>query len=287
MQGEKPFSYRVKQELGSLNNLKNKNLVKFELEGYLLPNSSNQILTENEYNIGRFSKLLSNVGIDDFDIEMKGDNFCIVLKNFKDICKKYDVTKEPNLQEEEVRALFRGVFLRAGSINNPDNIYHLEIIFDNVQKGKFFIELAKKYDLDFGSSKRNSGLMMYLKNGDSISKFIAFIGANGSVLEFEQTRVVKDIRNNINRQVNLETANLNKTISSAVKQINDIKYIKQKNKFNELSDKERQLANLRIENPDKTLTELGQMILPNMSKSGVNHRLQNISEFADELRRNE
>ncbi len=284
MDSNKPFSYLVKKELSQLNNLKNKNLVKFELEGYLLPNSSSQVLTENEYNINRFAKLLMNLGIENFDVEMKGDNFCLIIKDIRTLNNKYNILNENNISEEEAKAVFRGTFLRSGSVNNPNNVYHLEIIFEDVKRGNFFIDLAKKYNFDFGSSKRNSGLMLYLKSGDSISEFLAFIGCNSSVLNFEDVRMVKEIRNNVNRQVNLEAANMNKTAMSSVKQINDIKYIKQMNCFNKLSEKEKILSDLRLNNPEKTLAELGEMVNPPISKSGVNHRFANISKLAEELR---
>lgn len=284
MEDTKPFSYLVKKELSQLNNLKNKNLVKFEFEGYLFPNSSAQVLTENEYNINRFAKLLFNLNIDDYDIEMKGDNFCLTLIDIKKINKDYNLFLENNISEEQAKAAFRGIFLRSGSINNPNNLYHLEIIFDNYKNGNYFVDLAKRFDFDFGSSKRNSGIITYLKSGDKISEFLAFIGCNSSVLNFEDVRMVKEIRNNVNRQVNLEAANLSKIAETAVKQINDINYLKQKNYFNKLSEKDKELCKLRLNNPDKPLAELGELMDPPLSKSGINHRFTNIHKIAEELK---
>ena len=284
MEDTKPFSYLVKKELSQLNNLKNKNLVKFEFEGYLFPNSSTQVLTENEYNVNRFAKLLLNLNIDDYDIEMKGDNFCLTLIDIKKINKDYNLYSEKNISEEQAKAIFRGIFLRAGSINNPNNLYHLEIIFDNYKNGNYFIDLAKKFNFDFGSSKRNSGIIAYLKSGDKISEFLAFIGCNSSVLNFEDVRMVKEIRNNVNRQVNLEAANLSKIAETAVKQINDINYLKQKNYFNKLSEKDKELCKLRLNNPDKPLAELGELMNPPLSKSGINHRFTNIHKIVEELK---
>lgn len=284
MEDTKPFSYLVKKELSQLNNLKNKNLVKFEFEGYLFPNSSTQVLTENEYNVNRFAKLLLNLNIDDYDIEMKGDNFCLTLIDIKKINKDYNLYAEKNISEEQAKAIFRGIFLRAGSINNPNNLYHLEIIFDNYKNGNYFIDLAKKFNFDFGSSKRNSGIIAYLKSGDKISEFLAFIGCNSSVLNFEDVRMVKEIRNNVNRQVNLEAANLSKIAETAVKQINDINYLKQKNYFNKLSEKDKELCKLRLNNPDKPLAELGELMNPPLSKSGINHRFTNIHKIVEELK---
>lgn len=284
MEDTKPFSYLVKKELSQLNNLKNKNLVKFEFEGYLFPNSSTQVLTENEYNVNRFAKLLLNLNIDDYDIEMKGDNFCLTLIDIKKINKDYNLYAEKNISEEQAKAIFRGIFLRAGSINNPNNLYHLEIIFDNYKNGNYFIDLAKNFNFDFGSSKRNSGIIAYLKSGDKISEFLAFIGCNSSVLNFEDVRMVKEIRNNVNRQVNLEAANLSKIAETAVKQINDINYLKQKNYFNKLSEKDKELCKLRLNNPDKPLAELGELMNPPLSKSGINHRFTNIHKIVEELK---
>ena len=284
MEDTKPFSYLVKKELSQLNNLKNKNLVKFEFEGYLFPNSSTQVLTENEYNVNRFAKLLLNLNIDDYDIEMKGDNFCLTLIDIKKINKDYNLYAEKNISEEQAKAIFRGIFLRAGSINNPNNLYHLEIIFDNYKNGNYFIDLAKKFNFDFGSSKRNSGIIAYLKSGDKISEFLAFISCNSSVLNFEDVRMVKEIRNNVNRQVNLEAANLSKIAETAVKQINDINYLKQKNYFNKLSEKDKELCKLRLNNPDKPLAELGELMNPPLSKSGINHRFTNIHKIVEELK---
>ena len=287
MDETKPFSYLVKKELSQLNNLKNKNLVKYEFEGYLLPNSSAQVLTENEYNINRFAKLLLNLNIDDYDIEMKGDNFCLTPLDFRKVNKEYNLLSESNISEEEAKAAFRGIFLRSGSINNPNNLYHLEIIFDNYKNGNFFIDLARRFNFEFGSSKRNSGIMVYLKSGDKISEFLAFIGCNSSVLNFEDVRMVKEIRNNVNRQVNLEAANLSKIAETAVKQINDINYLKEINYFNKLSEKDRELCNIRLNNPEKTLAELGELMNPPLSKSGVNHRLTNIHKIAEEIKQEE
>ena len=123
---------------------------------------------------------------------------------------------------------------------------------------------------------------VYIKDGENISKFLAFIGANKSVLDFEETRVMKDMRNQVNRIVNCETYNLNKVVASSVKQIDDIKLIKKHNKFDTLTDKERELAKLRLDNPNATLKELGEML--EISKSGVGHRFEHIAQIAEELR---
>ena len=272
------FSKKVKEELSEIKNLSNKKLVKCELKGYLLTTDSNKFVTESEYNINRFSKLLTNSGIEDFDIEMQGNKFCITTK------KKINIdTKIEN--EEEIKAIVRGSFMGAGSVNDPKNKYHLEIVFQSEENAKKIKELIDKVGINCKMLKREKNYIIYMKDGEDIANFLAFIGANKAVLNFEDIRVLRDIRNNVNRIVNCETANLNKVIKTSVKQIEDIKLIKKKNKFNNLSEKEKELADLRIKNPDATLTELGKMLKKPIGKSGVNHRLKAISELAEELRK--
>lgn len=274
------FSRKVKEELSKLNNLSNKNLVKFELQGYLLTSNSNKFTTENEYNINRFSKLLSNSGTDDFKIEMQGNKFCITTK------KKIEINQEIN-DIEEAKAIVRGSFMGAGSITNPKSKYHLEIVFQTEENALKVNHILNHFEINSKVLKRAKNYIIYLKDGEEISNFLAFIGANSSVLKFEENRVIRDVRNNVNRIVNCETANLNKVIKTSVKQIEDIKLIKKCNKFNELSEGEKELANLRLNNPESSLTELGKMLDSPISKSGVNHRMKSIQEKAEELRKSQ
>ena len=271
------FSGRVKKELSEINNLSNKNIVKYELQGYLLTSSSNKFVTENKYNINRFSKLLSNTGTEDFKIEMQGNKFCITTKN------KIEIKQEIK-DVEEAKAIVRGSFLGAGSITNPENNYHLEIVFEEQENANKIKEVIKEFDINAKVLKRDKVYIIYIKDGEDISKFLAFIGANKSVLKFEETRVIREVRNNVNRIVNCETANINKVIKTSLKQIEAIKLIKAKNKFNYLKEGERELAELRIKNPDATLTELGKMLTKPIGKSGVNHRMKAILNLAEELK---
>lgn len=290
------FSSKIKKELSQINNLNNKKLVKAELEGYLLTISSNKFITENQYNINRFSKLLGNLGEDDYKIEMQGKNFCITTKKkinigVKEFSNNLETKNQNGLEnlneemsDEEERAMVRGAFMSSGSVTNPKNVYHLEIVFQVEKNAKIIKDILEKSEIESKILKRDKNYILYIKDGENISEFLAFIGANKSVLDFEDERVLKDMRNNVNRLVNCETANLNKTISSSVRQIEDIKLIKSKKKFDKLTDKEKELANLRIENPDASLSELGNLLEKPISKSGVNHRLEGIRKLADELR---
>ena len=273
------FSRKVKEELSKLNNLSNKNLVKYELQGYLLTANSNKFTTENEYNINRFSKLLSNSGLDDFKIEMQGNKFCITTK------KQIEINQEIT-DVEEAKAIVRGSFMGAGSISNPKSKYHLEIVFQTEEKKKKINYILNHFNINSKVLQRAKNYIVYIKDGEEISNFLAFIGANKSVLKFEENRVIRDVRNNVNRIVNCETANLNKIIQTAVKQIEDIKLIKKNNKFNDLNEGEKELAELRMKNPEASLTELGKMLEKPISKSGVNHRMKAIEAKAEEIKRN-
>lgn len=271
------FSAKIKKELSQINNLNNKKLVKAELDGYLLTTSANKFTTENQYNINRFSKLLENLGENDYKIEMQGRNFCITTK------RKIKESEEEKTEEEN-KALVRGAFMSSGSVTNPKNIYHLEIVFQTEKNAKKVKNILVNSNIESKILKREKSYILYIKDGEKISEFLAFIGANKSVLDFEDERVLKDMRNKVNRLVNCETANLNKTITTSVKQIEDIKLIKSKKAFDKLTDKEKELANLRLENPDATLSELGNLLTNPISKSGVNHRMEEIKKLADELR---
>lgn len=290
------FSKNIKQELSKVSNLANKDLVKAEFIGYLITNNIDikkdkiKYSTESEYNINRFAKLLNNLNLSKYEIDIQGKIFTITIKekiDFNEISySDSTIQLNENIKafcNNEIleKALIRGSFLGSGSINNPEKIYHLEILYSSEKNVDYIIDILKKYDVNM--KKLNS--TAYLKDGEEISKFLAFIGANSAVLKFEEIRVIRDMRNNVNRLVNCETANLNKTINAALKQIEDIKFIKNMKKFNELPPNVQELANLRLENPDMPLAELGKMLSTPVGKSGVNYRLKVISNYAEELRK--
>lgn len=274
------FSATIKKELSELNNLANKDLVKAELKGYLSTFNGKEFSTESEYNINRYGKLLSNVDINDYKIEIKGNVYQIKTKERPNKINEIILTNE-----EQKKSFIRGAFLASGYVNDPKNVYHLEIVLEEESKAKELKQIISEFNINVKYILRENKCVLYVKDGDSIVNLLALIGASKSVLKFEDTRVVKDIRNNVNRIVNCETANLNKTINASVKQIGDIKYIKEKRMFNKLNEKEQNLANLRLKNPNATLTELGNMSEPVLSKSGVKHRMEKITNFAEELRK--
>ena len=290
------FSKNVKEELSKISNLANKDVVKAELIGYLITNNINvrnnkiKYSTESEYNINRFAKLLNNINISKYKIDIQGKVFSINV-NEKIELEEIDYRDNKAVLNEKLsqfcnnevleKSLVRGSFLGSGSLNNPEKIYHLEIILNCEENVEKILEILKKYDIKM--KKLNNTL--YLKDGEEISKFLAFIGANSAVLKFEEIRVIRDMRNNVNRLVNCETANLNKTINAALKQIEDIKFIKKMKRFNELPENVREVADLRLEYPEISLIELGKLLSNPVGKSGVNYRLKVISNFAKELRK--
>lgn len=272
----KTFSYEIKKELSEINNLAKKNEVKYELLGYLyssnIEKKKNRIkyVTENEYNINRFGKLLKNVSINDFKIELQGKVYVIKSK----IPEITETLEQANELEE--RAFVRGLFLGSGSINNPENKYHLEVKIENKKIINDLINMLKKWDINIKSLDNS----IYIKDGEEISKFLAFIGANKSVLEFEEIRVQREMNNKVNRLVNCKTANLNKTLNASVEQINAIKKLKESGKFKKLDEGLKELAEIRLEFPDMPLTELGKKLKNPIGKSGVNYRLKKIIELS-------
>lgn len=238
--------------------------------------------TENEYNINRFNKLLNNLKID-YDIKLQGKTYVITFK--KEAIKNIKFIKEDiNIKKDEqfFKAVVRGAFLGGGSLNNPKNKYHFEIVFPTLENAKYISEILTEFDIKSKILERKNSYGVYIKEADEISKILALIGANKAVLNFEEIRVVRETRNNINRIVNCETANLNKTINAAVNQINAIKLLKKNKKFEELPKTLKEIANLRLKNPDASLVELGNMLAEPIGKSGVNHRLKKICELASE-----
>ena len=199
--------------------------------------------------------------------------------------KMWDMNSGMKQDEQLARLYIREAFIKSGSINDPNKKYHLEITFKGKKKAEDMKQLLENFDIHARVIKREKEYMLYLKEGEEISNLLALIGANSSVIKFEEVRVLKETRNDINRLVNCETANLNKTINAAVKQIEDIKLIKKKHKFSSLPENLQEIAELRILNPDVSLVELGKMLSEPIGKSGVNHRLKKISEIAEELRK--
>ncbi|MEG0384880.1 DNA-binding protein WhiA [Solibacillus cecembensis] len=187
------------------------------------------------------------------------------------------------------RAYLRGAFLAGGSVNNPEtSSYHLEVYSLYIEHAEALADLMNRYDLNAKTIERKKGFVTYLKEAEKISDFLNLVGAHQAMLKFEDVRIVRDMRNSVNRIVNCETANLNKTIGAAIRQVENIRYIDNAIGLDQLPEKLREIARLRVEYQDVTLKELGEMVSTGVvSKSGVNHRLRKIDEIAEAIRRGE
>ena len=284
------FSSDIKQELNKNSNLVKKEIVKQELIGYLISANTSVIngkdikfSTESDYNINRFSKLLDNLNIN-HKIDMSGKSFVITTKikniNFININENQIYFQlEKDLNEEGYKAIIRGAFMGSGSMNNPEKEYHLEIDLgnkNNVNKFKNILETL-------GITVKIFQTSIYIKEGEEISKFLALIGANQAVMKFEDIRIKKEMRGRVNRLVNCKTANLSKTINASVEQISAIKKLQETGNFRKLDDNLKEIALLRLENPDMPLIELGKLLKNPIGKSGVNYRLKKITEIANEI----
>lgn len=289
------FSSEVKKNLSKMTNLANKESVKYELIGYLISNNTTykngkiMYKTENEYNINRFSKLLSNIDIINQEIQIKGNNYIVTTSKIEKLNEinynKEDIEYIGNIQKEELqKCIIRGAFLGSGSVSNPESKYHLEMILSTKLNAEKVIQILSNLTIVAKILERKNGYGVYIKDGEEISKLLALIGANSSVLKFEQIRVLRDMKNNINRKVNCETANLSKTVNAAVKQIEAIKILQGTGQFDNLAESLKEVAKIRIENPDASLIQLGQMLKNPIGKSGVNHRLNKILKIANAKR---
>ena len=240
-----------------------------------------EFVTENEFNIERFYRILFNLGIE-YEPSSRGKVFIATIYKNKTV-QEYMKLKI-NTDTEIRKAIVKGTFLGAGSVTDPNKQYHLEIIFQEKNNAEYILNICNSFGVTLKLLENKEKIHLYIKDGEEISKFLALLGSNKGVLAFEDVRVTKEIKNNINRLVNCETANLNKIVNASVNQVNDIKLIQKLKKFDELSDYLKEIAVLRIENPDASLKLLGEMLEKPIGKSGVNHRLQKIHEIAEELK---
>lgn len=182
------------------------------------------------------------------------------------------------------RAFVRGIFLAAGSITDPEKGYHFEIVTDAPARAKHIQSELEFFGIPSKTVERKGHIVVYIKEGALIVDTLNVMEAHMALMELENVRILKEVRNDVNRRVNCETANINKTVNAAVKQIEDIQYIKKHQGLDSLSPALEQVARLRLEYPEAPLKELGEMLNPPVGKSGVNHRLKKLSKIAEELR---
>ena len=198
--------------------------------------------------------------------------------NKSEITLKEDVVEQED--KECLKAIIKGLFLGSGSINNPENKYHLEIVLNQEKNLEDSIKILEKLRIRSKKMTIKNKYSIYIKEGEEISKFLALIGANKAVMRFEEIRVKKEMKGKVNRLVNCETANLNKTLNASIEQIAAIKKLQKTGEFNKLNANLKEIAKLRLENPDMSLTDLGKILKEPIGKSGVNYRLKKIIELA-------
>ncbi|WP_125707317.1 DNA-binding protein WhiA [Companilactobacillus zhongbaensis] len=197
-----------------------------------------------------------------------------------------DVTPDILNEDQRMRSYLRGAFLATGSVNNPETSrYHLEIYSLYESHNDDIAQMMNHFGLNAKTTKRRNGYIVYLKEAERIADFLQLIGATNAMLKFEDIRIVRDMRNSVNRLVNCENANINKTVAAAERQVENIKYLRDTVGLDSLPAKLQEIAVLRLDNPEVSLKELGEMVPSGaISKSGINHRLRKLNSIAEEAR---
>ncbi|WP_432665898.1 DNA-binding protein WhiA [Wukongibacter baidiensis] len=228
----------------------------------------------------------------------KGNTYVVLITDATEILQKLEIINFENnsfninyklpekLLDNECckRAYLRGAFLGGGSVSDPEKTYHLEFVTHNQEFSEELLTLINSYGLKAKVILRKSNYVVYLKEGDQIVDCLNIIGAHNALMHLENVRIVKQMRNNVNRIVNCETANLSKIVEASIRQIQNIQYIEKTAGFKVLPDNLREIAELRLKYENASLKELGQMLTPPVGKSGVNHRLRKIEKIAEQLR---
>ncbi|ENZ03644.1 DNA-binding protein WhiA [Clostridium thermobutyricum] len=196
----------------------------------------------------------------------------------------YSIEKEMIESDETKRAYIRGAFLGGGSISNPEKTYHLEFVTHSEEYANELCKLINSFGLNSKVIQRKNSHIIYIKEGEQIVDLLNILGAHTCLLELENIRIKKEMRNNVNRLVNCETANLSKTVNAAVRQVESIELIKASVGLQRLPKNLQEIAELRLQYPEESLKELGEMLDPPIGKSGVNHRLRKIEKIAEEVR---
>ncbi|MBU5592596.1 DNA-binding protein WhiA [Clostridium sp. MSJ-4] len=248
----------------------------FDIHARLMVKKSNSLKKNNLYIV----MITEEMGVREF-LKLAG-----ILKEEEGVISlDYGINKELVTTDDRKKAYIRGAFLGGGSISNPEKTYHLEFVTHSVDYAEDLSNLINTYGLSSKFIQRKSSYIVYIKEGEQIVDLLNIIGAHTSLLEVENIRIMKEMRNNVNRLVNCETANLSKTVNAAVRQVESINFIESEIGLGRLPKNLREVAELRLKFPDESLKELGEMLSPPVGKSGVNHRLRKIEKIAEELRK--
>lgn len=243
---------------------------------------------EGELLVRRKMKLKKN-NIYIVRVKQKAQEVLKDLGIFDGLSFETNVSQEIMNNDQKERSYLRGAFLAGGSVNSPETSrYHLEIYSNYEDHNKDICEMMNHFDLNARTIDRRNGFITYLKEAEKIADFLAMVGAHNAMMKFEDVRIIRDMRNSVNRLVNCENANMNKTIDAASRQIQNIEFIEQMVGLDKLPGKLYEIAILRLDNPDISLKELGEIVPSGIiSKSGINHRIRKINEYADKLRNKE
>lgn len=275
--GLKSLSFKISTENPTIARLVFKLLKeKYDIHTKLMVKRSNSLKKNNIYIV----IINEEMGVRDFLLKTG-----IIEENDGIINITYGIPKNIVSSDLTRRAYIKGAFLGGGSISNPEKTYHLEFVTHHDQYSEELCKIINKFGLSAKVIKRKNNYVIYLKEGESIVDLLNIVGAHNSLLEIENIRILKEMRNNVNRLVNCETANLSKTVNAAVRQIESIKLIQREIGLTRLPANLREIAELRLNFPDESLKELGEMLTPPIGKSGINHRLRKIEKIASELRR--
>lgn len=246
----------------------------FGVEAELAIRNNNRLNKGNTYNV----------------LIRKNESAVRILSAFKILDDNYEISEEMvtgKLVTQQMcckRAFIRGAFLSSGSLSDPNKFYHLEIVCNSEAKADSLMEMINAFELDSKVVSRKKSFVVYIKEGTQIVEMLNIMEAHVALMNLENVRILKEMRNSVNRKVNCETANLNKTVAAAIKQIKDIEYIRDTVGLSSLKEELEEIANVRLENPDMPLKDLGMLLSEPVGKSGVNHRLKKISEIAEDLR---
>lgn len=245
--------------------------------------------SENRLLMQKYQLLLAELfHIEEIHTEEEARSVFSTVKMYNDVTgepEPEDTVKGLLIQQSCCkRAYIRGAFLAGGSISDPNKSYHFEIVCRSILQAEQLRDVINSFDMDAKIVARKKYQVVYLKEGSQIVDILNIMEAHVALMNLENVRILKEMRNSVNRKVNCETANISKTVNAAVKQLADIEYIRETAGLSYLPENLKEMALLRLEYPDAPLAELGTYLNPPVGKSGVNHRLRRISEMADSLR---
>lgn len=248
--------------------------VAFQIDAELAIGSNNRLNKSNIYTViirnnDNASRFLKAIKILNDNMEIDDEIMVGSLITQQSCCK---------------RAFIRGAYLASGSLSDPNKFYHFEIVCDCESKALQLRDMINSFDLESKVVQRKKSYIVYIKEGTQIVEILNIMEAHVALMNLENVRIIKEMRNSVNRKVNCETANLNKTVAAAIKQIKDIEYIRDTVGLGSLKEGLEEVARIRLSNPDMPLKDIGMLLTEPVGKSGVNHRLKKISEIAENLR---